>query len=242
MTKRQVGTLEFRSHPMATAPEIKTIPELHSGDHMSREEFHAIYEQTPEDFRAELIGGIVYVASPLKRRHGTDHPFLTALFVAYAGHTPGIEVGDNATVLLGHECEPQPDLLLRILPEFGGQSETTDDDYIKGPPELVAEIAHSSRANDLHSKYEDYRKHGVREYLVICLNENEIRWFDLKSDTELQPEKDGIIRVQSFPGLWINPAALLARDYTKMMATLEQGMTTDEHKEFAQHLKSQQQT
>jgi hypothetical protein len=40
---------------------------------MSREEFHRIYEQMPEDFKAELIGGIVYVASRLRRSHGTYH-------------------------------------------------------------------------------------------------------------------------------------------------------------------------
>jgi hypothetical protein len=45
--------------------------ELHSGDHMTRAEFHRIYEQTLKNFKAELIGGIVFVASPLKRPHGT---------------------------------------------------------------------------------------------------------------------------------------------------------------------------
>ena len=38
---------------------------------MNREEFHRLYEQTPEGFKAELIGGIVYVASPLFRRMGS---------------------------------------------------------------------------------------------------------------------------------------------------------------------------
>jgi Uma2 family endonuclease len=58
-------------------------PELHNGDRMTREEFHRIYEQTPEGFHAELIGGIVYVASPLKCRHGTNHLPLGSLFFAY---------------------------------------------------------------------------------------------------------------------------------------------------------------
>lgn len=221
---------------MATVPEVSTRPELYSGDHLSREEFHRIYEQTPEDFRAELIGGIVYLASPLRRKHGTNHPFLTALFVAYAGRTRGIEVGDNTTILLGDESEPQPDLFLRILPEYGGQSGTTKDDYVEGAPELVAEIAHSSRAIDLHGKYEDYRKNGVVEYLVVCLKENELRWFDLKADHELSPDEDGIVRMRAFPGLWIHPEALLARDYQRMMATLEQGMAGSEYAEFAKRL------
>ena len=92
--------------------------EFQTGDRMSREEFHRIYSQMPEGFRAELIGGIVYVASPLKRRHGTNHLPLGTLFFTYEARTPGVESGDNTTILLGDEGEPQPDLFLRILPEF----------------------------------------------------------------------------------------------------------------------------
>ena len=93
---------------MATVPEATSIPpeerELHSGDRMTREEFHRIYERTPEDFRAELIGGIVYVASPLRIRHGTNHLPLGAVFFAYESRTPGTESGDNTTILLGEEA------------------------------------------------------------------------------------------------------------------------------------------
>lgn len=55
--------------------------ELQTGDRMTADEFMRVYEQTPEDFKAELIGGIVYVASPLKRRHGTMHPALGTVFL-----------------------------------------------------------------------------------------------------------------------------------------------------------------
>src|SRR5437870_4275574 len=141
---------------MATASHPAFLPmeklELHTGDRMTREEFHRIYQQMPEGFKAELIGGIVYVASLLKRRHGTNHLPLGTLLFTYQGHTPGVECGDNTTILLGEEGEPQPDLYLRILPEFAGQSRTTPDDFVLGAPELLAEIAHSRRAIDLHGK------------------------------------------------------------------------------------------
>jgi Uma2 family endonuclease len=140
---------------------VTSPPELHTGDRMSREEFLRIYESMPEDFQAELIGGIVFVASPLKRRHGTNHLPLGTLFFTYELNTPGIESGDNTTILLGEEGVPQPDLYLRILPEYGGQSRTTATDYVDGAPELVAEIAYSSRAIDLHAKRDDYTRYGV---------------------------------------------------------------------------------
>lgn len=210
--------------------------DLHSGDRMSRAEFHRIYETMPEEFRAELIGGTVFVPSPLKRRHGISHPFLTSLFVAYAARTSGVECGDNVTIVLAEDSEPQPDLYLRILPEYGGQSGTTEDDYVEGPPELVAEIAHSSRALDLHGKYEDYARYGVREYLVLSLEDNQLRWFDLQVDCELQVEKDGILRMRTFPGLWIHRDALLAKDHQRLMETLEQGLSSPEHGDFIKRL------
>jgi Uma2 family endonuclease len=104
--------------------------ELKNGDHMSQAEFHRLYQQMPEDLRAELIGGIVYVSSPPRRQHGVNHLPLGTVLFAYRGHTPGVECGDNTTLILCETGEPQPDLFLRILPEFGGQSSTNEDDYI----------------------------------------------------------------------------------------------------------------
>jgi Uma2 family endonuclease len=202
---------------------------------MTQREFHQLYEQTPEGFRAELIGGIVYVSSPLKRPHGTNHLPLGTLFFIYEGHTPGVESGDNTTVQLGESAEPQPDLYLRILPENGGQSRT-EDEYVVGAPELIAEIAQSSRSIDLHAKLLDYARYGVREYLVVCVREKQLRWFDLPTDQELQLDRDGVCRVRAFPGLWVHAQALLAKDCGRLMATLQEGLATPEHAEFAARL------
>jgi Uma2 family endonuclease len=210
--------------------------ELHTGDRMNREEFHRAYELTPDNVKAELIGGIVYVASPLKRNHGVPHISLGAVLVAYQAATPGLEVGDNVTVQLGYDAEPQPDLYLRILPEYGGQSRNSKDDYVAGAPEFVAEIALSSRSIDLHAKRNDYMRNGVVEYLVVCVREGELRWFDLRADRELPLADDKICRVQTFPGLWIDAEALLARNNARLFETLQRGLATPEHAEFAARL------
>ena len=221
---------------MATVITPAVPPAFENGDRMTRAEFHHIYDQMPENVRAELIGGIVYVASPLRRKHGTQHLKLAGLFAAYEDRTPGVEAADNGTVLLGELGEPQPDLSLRILPEYGGQSRTTSDDYVDGPPEFIVEVALSSRGIDLHAKYDDYRRYGVLEYLVVCLTEAEFRWFDLKSNQELEMPVDQICRVHTFPGLWINAPAFFARSYGLLVATLEQGLATREHAEFVDRL------
>jgi Uma2 family endonuclease len=216
-------------------PSSKDVPELHNGDRMTQPEFHRIYERMPPDFKAELIGGIVYVASPLKRPHANHHIWFGTLFGTYEMYTPGVEAADNATVLLGPEGEPQPDLYLRILPEYGGQSRTSPKDYVQGAPELVTEIAHSSRSVDLHSKRLDYARYGVREYLVLCVRERQVRWFDLPADQELAIDADGILRVRCFPGLWIDVEALLNKE-RRMLDVLQQGLATPEHAAFVRTL------
>ena len=221
---------------MATVSTSPGFSTFENGDRMTRADFHRIYETMPGDFRAELVGGIVYVASPLKRRHGTCHLHLGGLLAAYEARTPGVEAADNATILLGDEGEPQPDLYLRILPEFGGQSRTTADDYVDGAPELVVEVALSSRAIDLHGKYDDYRRYGVAEYLVVCLEESELHWFDLRGNQELSADSDGVLRVRTFPGLWIHCGALFAKNHAQMMVELDKGLATGEHADFVKQL------
>lgn len=209
---------------------------LYSGDRMSREEFHRLYEATPEDFKAELVGGVVFVASPLKIGHSDNHLPLGSVFFAYEAATKGVQSGDNATIFLGDAAEPQPDLFLRIRPEFGGQSATTHDNYIDGAPELLGEIALSSRSIDLHDKREDYAQHGMLEYLVLSLQEKKLHWFDLEKDRELRIDSDGICRIRTFPGLWIHVAALLRRDHKRLMRTLKQGLATPDHAAFVAKL------
>jgi Uma2 family endonuclease len=203
---------------------------------MTRAQFHEIYERTPEKFRAELIGGIVYVASPLKRPHASNHPFLSMVATIYAGHTPGIEVCDNATLFLGDDGEFQPDLFLRVLSEYGGRTRITKDDYIEGPPEWLAEVADSSKYVDLGAKTRQYQRHQVLEYVVMCVKERKLRWFDLQDDKELKADADGIYRMGSFPGLWLHGKALFDKDATLLMQTLEEGMATPKYAAFAKKL------
>jgi Uma2 family endonuclease len=217
-------------------PEPPIIPLLHNGDHLTQKEFHRRYEAYPEDVKSELIGGIVYMASPLRRLHGVYHLNLGSLLVRYVESTPGVEAVDNATTILGEESEPQPDLALRILPEFGGQSLTDKKDYINRAPELIAEVAHSSYAIDLHEKKDDYEKAGVWEYLALCVEEKELHWFHFKSKRKITPDAKGVYRSRVFPSLWIDGRALLARDSRRVNQVLREGLASPAHAAFVRKL------
>lgn len=226
------------------SPSYKRLNEMptdvQNGDRMKQEEFHSIYEQMPDGFKAELLQGTVFVSLPLRRPHGKEHVRLGAILEAYAVNTLGVEVISEATTILGKDDEVQPDLLMRILPARGGQTRDTYDEYIQGAPELVCEIAYSSRAIDLHLKRKRYERNGVLEYIVFCLNPREIYWFDFASKIRIEPDSDGIIKSRVFPGLWICSKALLTADYQGSMKVLDLGLSSREHHDFSRRLNEYQ--
>ena len=231
------STLELRDLHRVKPRSARGIPPLINGDRLSQPEFHRRYEAMPSHVRAELIGGIVYMASPLRMPHGTNSYKLITVLGTYEAATPGVEGMDNTTAILDDDSEPQPDIAMRLLPERGGQTHVNSKDYLVGAPELVIEVAHSTEAIDLHSKMEDYRKAGVLEYLVLCLDENEQRSFDLPSSKPFPLQSDGVFRSRAFPGLWIDSAAAVAGDARKLLATLRRGLKSAEHRAFVKELK-----
>jgi Uma2 family endonuclease len=222
--------------PQPSADRKTTVPPLHNGDRLTQKEFHRRYEASPPHLKAELIGGIVHVPSPLRRRHGAHHALLSMALGNYQVGTPGVEVLDNTTTILGEESEPQPDLLLWVLPEYGGQSRENEDEYVEGAPELVAEIAHSSRSIDLHRKRDDYQRCGVLEYVVVCVEEPELYWFHFPSGGTVKPTRQGVWRSRVFPGLWIDGRALLERKAPRLAEVVQQGLASRPHAAFVKRL------
>ncbi|MGB7445416.1 MAG: Uma2 family endonuclease [Coleofasciculaceae cyanobacterium] len=161
--------------------ESLPIPPLESGDRLNCYEFERRYNSMPSLKKAELIEGVVYVPAALRfRSHAQPHGNLMGWLWTYKISTPGIELGIEPTVRLDLDNEPQPDAVLLIDENCGGQARLSDDDYIEGAPELVAEIAASSVAIDLHDKKRAYRRNGVKEYLVWQVFEQKLDWFYLE--------------------------------------------------------------
>ena len=220
----------------AIAPTL-TIPPLENGDRLTRTEFERSYDTMPQVKKAELIEGIVYMASTLRfRSHGKPHAYIMGWLAMYEAATPGVELGDNATVRLDADNEPQPDALLRV--EVGGLSRISEDDYVEGAPELIVEIAASSASLDLHEKLKVYRRNQVQEYLVWRVYDRQFDWFQLTEGEyiQLEPNADGVIGSQFFPGLWLAKSALLAGDLAKVLEVLQQGLATPEHQTFVEQL------
>jgi Uma2 family endonuclease len=215
------------------------VPFLENGDRLNRYEFEKRYNAMPDLKKAELIEGVVYMPAALRyRSHGQPHGYIMAWLGLYCSATAGVELADNTTVRLDLDNEPQPDALLRIDSDLGGQSCVSDDDYIEGAPELIVEIASSSASYDLHDKLKVYRRNGVQEYIVWQVGDRKINWFSLQEGDYIALLSDelGIIRSRIFPGLDLPVAALLAGDLAQVLAEVQKGVTTDLHQAFVTNL------
>ncbi|MGK7888672.1 MAG: Uma2 family endonuclease [Leptolyngbyaceae cyanobacterium] len=234
-------------NPPQPSAATQNYPPLQSGDspsetlreRPSRPEFERRYAAAPDIRKAELIEGVVYVASPLRhRQHGKPHSRVMGWLCIYQALTPGIDSSVEPTVRLDLENEPQPDAVLFIEAGTGGQVSISEDDYIEGAPELVVEIAASSVAIDTGSKKRVYQRNGVQEYVIWQAYENKLDWFGLV-DGEYQllaADEDGIIRSRVFPGLWLDVEALLTDQMARMLEVVQAGVESAEHQEFVERL------
>ena len=215
---------------------------MQSGDRLSRAEFERRYAAATDVNKADLIEGIVYLASPLRhRQHGKPHSRVITWLGIYQALTPGVDLSDAPTVRLDLDNEPQPDAVLFIEAAAGGQTRISADDYIEGSPELIVEIAASSAAIDRGTKKQVYRRNGVREYVIWQVYDNQLEWFGL-TDGEYQllsPDGDGILRSQVFPGLWLAVDALLSHQMAQVLEVLQVGLASPEHAAFVAQLRGE---
>jgi len=219
-------------HSSLTIP-LLTLPPLESGDKVTRAEFEQRYEAMTQTKKAELIEGVVYIASPVRiTQHGYPHTRIMTWLGNYWAATPRVQVGDNTTVRLDSDNEPQPDALLRIT--VNGQSNVSEDGYVEGAPELIVEIAASSASLDLHEKLKVYRRNQVKEYLIWRVYDHDFDWFYLEQGKyiPLESNSEGIFCSKTFPGLWLAKDALLSGDLARVWMVLQQGIATIEHQNF----------
>jgi Uma2 family endonuclease len=142
------------------------------------------------------------------------------------------DLPDNAALCV------EPDCLLFIQPEHGGQVRFGEGGYIEGAPDLVAEVASSSASYDLGKKLDAYRRNGVREYIVWRVLDRQIDWFVHRDERfePLSPSADGTLRSTIFPGLWVDPIALFRGDVYAVFAMVQQGLNSAQHADFVTRL------
>lgn len=232
--------LETSEKTINFPPTGDFIPPLENGDRLTREEFHRRYEAMPENIKTELINGVVYILPPVRvEKHGKPHSRIIGCLFNYYVATPGIEAADNSTLRLDFNGEPQPDAMLWISEDYGGNAFVTDTDYLEGSPELIVEISSSTVSYDLQDKKDAYERNGIREYIVWRVLDNAIDWFALENGKylKLSPDKNGVVESRVFAGLRLNIKALLSNDLPQVLADLQNGLNSTAHQEFIENLR-----
>ncbi len=220
---------------------VPRIAHLQPGDHLSLAEFERRYRAMPELKKAELIEGVVFMPMPVSDEgHGIPHFNMILWLGLYRVFTPGIQGGDNSTLRLRLGLNmTQPDGYLRIIPECGGNASVGADGYVNGAPDLIGEIAASSASYDLHEKLHAYEQNGVREYIVWRTHDKAIDWFVLREgEFKALSIVKGLFKSKAFPGLWLDPEAMINGDIRKVYQVAQEGLASAEHQRFVKKLAS----
>ena len=222
---------------------LQTKPQLLPGMRLDCDEFLERWDALPNLKYAELINGVVRMTSPLSTFHSSPDNTISGWIAIYSWSTPGTNADSNPTAILNSKNVPQPDQVLRILPEFGGQAAIQNNGMMFGAPELAIEVSVTSLREDLGEMLKVYESAGVQEYIVVDVANKKIHWHHLVDGKYqlLQPEADGVHRSVVFPGLWLDAPAFFRKDTTQLQSVLQQGLQSPEHTEFIERLQQAKQ-
>ena len=166
----------------------------------------------PDGQKADLIDGVIHMASPDSHRANRLNSFLCSLLESYvAARDLGGEVFVNRYAFQVTEIRaPEPDVAyvgphrMHLVAERG----------MDGGPDVAIEIvARESRQRDYGEKRQLYEDAGVTEYWIIDPLQQRAEFLRLNDGRyELVPlENNHIFRSTAIPGFWLDVNWLLAK-------------------------------
>jgi Uma2 family endonuclease len=226
--------------PRATPTPTLAPVLLATGDRMDQPTFHRLYSQTPPGFKAELVEGAVYVASPVSSHHSIPHARIMLWLGLYELATPSTIVCDNGTLVMNDANELQPDAMLLLNSSVGGGCALADG-YVRGVPELVVEVSHTTESLDRVSKRRVYESLGVAEYLVVLVASQSVEWWSQTANgfVALKADRNGRFKSKAFPGLWLTPSGIVDASTQQLANTLHEGLASPDHARFVAKLARQ---
>ena len=207
---------------MSQAIPIPAAPERPS-DLMTIEDF---YRLVPDGQKADLLDGVIYMASPDTRRHDRLGGFIKFLVQGYAENQDLGEVfGSRFAFTLSETYAPEPDIAFVSTPRL----HLVQEKGMAGGPDVAIEIvSRGSRSRDYLDKKQAYREASVSEYWLIDPLQQRVEFFRLVGGRyELVPLEDNrIFRSSVLEGFWIDVEWLLAdpppSGYEKLQEILQE--------------------
>jgi len=155
-----------------------------------------------DGMKADLINGVMIVATPASYTHERLFGFLMNLVSFYAEEKGlGVVLGSRSLVEAGPRSGYEPDLCFVAQDRLDIINETS----ITGPPDLVVEIiSPSTRQFDAYAKKEGYARLGVPEYWLIDPDNRAVAFYRLTEPGYVEgPVEDGIYHSLAVSGLWL---------------------------------------
>src|SRR5205809_39351 len=133
-----------------------------------RETFEDFLELVPDGQKADLLDGVIYMASPDNTDAGGLTSWLGSILKAFVDHYDlGQLYFSRIAYRIGPKRGPEPDLGYVSK----RREATRKRGYIDGPPDLAVEIVSpDSVQRDYLQKRAIYEEAGVREYWIIDLD------------------------------------------------------------------------
>jgi Uma2 family endonuclease len=174
-----------------------------------------------EDQKADLIDGVIYMASPENADANDLVGWLYWLLRAYVRKKDlGKVYFSRVAYRLDNTNAPEPDIgFIRQ-----GRLHAVRRGSVQGPPDLAIEVASpESVERDYERKRQQYERFGVREYWIVDEVEERLTVLRLVKGTfrEVRPRR-GVVSSRVLPGFWLRPEWLWQEPLPDEMATLKQ--------------------
>jgi Uma2 family endonuclease len=187
---------------------MKRSPKM-AEDLVSVNEF---YRLVPDGQKADLIDGVIYLASPDSRRSNSLTKFLCSLMHMYeeAKNLGGEVFFTRFAFRLTKYRAASPDVAY-VRP---GRVHLIREREMKGPPDIAVEVAsRDSRLRDYVEKMALYQKAGVEEFWIVDPLKHRAEFHRLSNKAyNLVPlEANRIFRSQVLAGFWLDVNWLLAK-------------------------------
>jgi Uma2 family endonuclease len=164
----------------------------------------------PDGQKADLIDGVIYMASPDTRRHDLLEGLLKFLLQGYAAARGLGEVyGSRFAFELSALRAPEPDVAF-VRSE---RLHLVDERRMAGGPDIAVEVvSRDSRQRDYGEKKQLYAEAGVAEYWIVDPLQQRVEFHRLNAGRyELIPlEHNRIFRSTVCTGFWLDVEWLLA--------------------------------
>ncbi|HEY7309432.1 MAG TPA: Uma2 family endonuclease [Gemmataceae bacterium] len=179
-----------------------------------------------EDEKADLINGVIYMASP----DNTDANLLNVWLLRVIGDfVEERELGEvfasRVAFRLDEPQGPEPDIAFVRTDRL----HLVQRGYVEGAPDLAVEIVSPDSVEcDYVLKREQYRQAGVREYWIVDEMEQRVTLLRLTAGgayREVKPRK-GVLHSQVLSGFWLRPAWLWQQPRPKKTTVLAEILKT----------------